>query len=65
MQFIWLSVCVKKSFLCSHDRRCIDRGNHKVRVWNIQHTKSGTTRKIENNIYALVCKQQPNLKMQA
>ena len=34
MQFIWLSICIKKCLLCSHDKRCIDRENHEVRVRN-------------------------------
>ena len=48
--FIWLSVFIKKSLLCNHGRRCIDRGNHKVCVRNIQHTKYGITGKIESAI---------------
>ena len=46
MQFIWLSVCIKKSLLCNHD----NQGDYEVRVQNIHHTKSGTTRKVENTV---------------
>ena len=43
LQFIWLSICIQRSLLCTHGRRYIDGGNREVRVWNIQQTKSGTT----------------------
>ena len=50
--------------MCSHGRRCIDGGNREVRVRIIQHSKYGTIRKIENTIWVLVAKQQPNLQIQ-